>query len=273
LSPFLPASRDLATMTERPGIALVQHDNVLLLTIDRPEVRNALHPPALRAMTQAIEDAGNDKAIGALVITGAGRRVFCAGLDLRSLAAKDPDIEEAIAAFEQVLRSPERVPIIAAVRGNAIGGGFELMLKCDMAVSADDVVFGLPEVSRGLIPGGGATLLPARIPLAAALELGLTGAPQTAQRLFQLGLVNRVVPADEVLPAALALAGRIADNAPLAVAATRELMWTTYREGTVRGWQAVERLQRERHPGREHEMREGMAAFAEKRQPDWHRRG
>jgi enoyl-CoA hydratase len=260
-------------MTEGSGIELVRHGRVLLLTIDRPEVRNALHPQALRAMTKVIEDASDDKAIGAIVITGAGRRSFCAGMDLRALTANDPDLGGAITAFEQVLRSPSRLPMVAAVCGNAIGGGFELMLKCDLAVAADDVVFGLPEVSRGLIPGVGATLLPARIPLAIALEFGLTGAHQTARRLFQLGLVNRIMPADEVLPAALALAGQIADKAPLAVAATRELMWTTYREGTVRGWQAVERLQRERHPEREHEMREGLAAFAEKRQPDWHRRG
>jgi enoyl-CoA hydratase/carnithine racemase len=269
LSPFLPASCDLATMTERPGTILVRHDNVLLLTIDRPEVRNALHPPALRAIIQAIEDAGNDKEIGAIVITGAGRRAFCAGLDLRSLAAKDPDIEEAIAAFEQVLRSPERVPIVAAVCGNAIGGGFELMLKCDLAVAGDNVVFSLPEVTRGLVPGGGATLLPARIPLAVAIELGLTGLPQSAGRLFQLGLINQVVPADDVVPAALALAGHIAKNAPLAVAATRELMWTTFREGAMRGQRALEEFQRETHPGRSREVREGLAAFAEKRRPDW----
>jgi enoyl-CoA hydratase len=258
-------------MTEVSGIELVRRGRVLLLTIDRPEVRNALHPPALRAMAKAIADAGNDKAIGTIVITGSGRRSFCAGMDLRALAANDPDIAGAIATFEQVLQSPNRLPIVAAVCGNAIGGGFELMLKCDLAVDADDVVFGLPEVSRGLIPGGGASLLPARIPLAVALELGLTGVPQSAQRLLQLGLVNRVVPADEVLPTALVLAGQIAENAPLAVAATRELMWMTYREGAARGWQAVELLQGERHPGREQEMREGLAAFAEKRQPDWRR--
>jgi len=256
-------------MTDGSGIDLTRDGRVLVLTIDRQEVRNALHVPALRAMTQAIEDAGRDKAIGAMVITGAGRLCFCAGMDLRALKNGDPEIGDAVRAFEAAIQSPERVPIIAAVAGNAIGGGFELMLKCDLAVAADDVVFALPEVSRGLVPGGGATLLPARIPLAVALEFALTGAPQSAARLFELGLLNAVVPAEALMSAALSLARRIADNAPLAVAATRALMWKTFRDGAADSWRALEDIQRAPDPDRRREVQEGLAAFAEKRAPVW----
>jgi enoyl-CoA hydratase len=257
-------------MTDASGILLARHDRVLVVTMDRQEVRNALHPTALHALADVIESSGRDASIGALVLTGAGDRAFCTGMDLRALMNGQAEAAgAAIEALERAFQSPERAPIISAVQADAIGGGFELMLKCDLAIAAETVMFGLPEVTRGMVPGGGATLLPARIPLALALEIALTGELQSAARLLQLGLLNKVVPAAEVQTAAIGLAARIAKNAPLAVAATRDLMWTTYQNGAAQGKAALDALIRERHEGRQREMREGLAAFREKRAPKW----
>jgi enoyl-CoA hydratase len=155
-------------------------------------------------------------------------------------------------------------PIIAAVNGTAVAGGFELVLACDLAVVADHAKFGLPEVKRGLVAAGGGTNLPRRIPLALALELALTGETFDAARALELGLVNRVVPGDRVLDEALALAGLIARNGPLALRVTKELM-----------------LAQAQGAGRDEigaatagvfasaDAKEGATAFAEKREPRW----
>ena len=141
------------------------------------------------------------------------------------------------------------------------------MMKCDIAVAAEHARFGLPEASRGLLAGGGATLLPCRIPLAVALELGMTGESIDATRAWQLGLVNHVVPADQVVDRAVALASRIADNAPLAVAALRRAMWTAAIDGGAAAWQQTQVEQQV--VGSSDDAREGIAAFREKRRPRW----
>ena len=181
------------------GLRSERAGRVLVLTIDRPEVRNALDPATLDAIAAALTDAALDDAIGAVVLTGAGHDSFSSGMDLRALEHDRAEAARASRAFDVVMRDGDRIPIVAAVAGNAIGGGFEIALRCDLVVAADDVVFGLPEVGRGLVPGGGGTLLPSRISLAVALELGLTGEPITVQRAYDLGLVNRVVPRGDVL--------------------------------------------------------------------------
>jgi enoyl-CoA hydratase len=248
----------------------LQHERdgrVLVLTIDRPEVRNALDPATLDAIAAALTDAALDAAIGAVVLTGAGYESFSSGMDLGALEHDRAEAARASRAFDAVMRDGDRIPIVAAVAGNAIGGGFEIALRCDLVVAADDVVFGLPEVARGLVPGGGGTLLPSRVSLAVALELGLTGEPITVQRAYSLGLVNRVVPRADVLSSAIALASRIAANAPGAVAATRRLMWVTATDGAGAGLTAL----REQPPSatRDREAVEGLAAFFEKRAPRW----
>ena len=196
-----------------------------------------------------------------------GHDSFSSGMDLRALERDRADAARASRAFDAVMRAPDRIPIVAAVAGNAIGGGFEIALRCDLVVAADDIVFGLPEVTRGLVPGGGGTLLPSRISLAVALELGLTGEPIGVQRAFELGLVNRVVPRADVRPTALALAARIAANAPGAVAATRRLMWITATDGAATGLVALR--DQTASAQRDREAAEGLAAFFEKRSPRW----
>ena len=203
---------------------------VAVLRWDRQEVRNALDPATLLALSSSIATAAGDPDVRACVLTGTGDVAFSAGMDLKALAADRSSVGAAVAAWNAAIDAPDRVPLVAAVGGMAMGGGFEIALRCDLVVAAEGVEFGLPEVKRKLVPGGGGLLLPRRIPLALSLELGLTGAPVTAARLFELGLVNRVVPAHRVLDEAIALAATIAEHAPETVAAIRRGMWAAVAE-------------------------------------------
>lgn len=216
------------------SLSSARRDGVLVLTWDRQDVRNALDPATLLALASAIHGAETDPEVRACVLTGAGTVAFSAGMDLKALAADRSTVGAAVAAWEAAVASPARVPLVAAVNGMAMGGGFEIALRCDLVVAGDDVTFGLPEVKRRLVPGGGGLLLPRRIPLAVALELGLTGAPVTATRLHDLGLVNRVVPGAQVLDVAVALAAVVAAHAPDTVAAIRRGMWASVTEPAPR---------------------------------------
>jgi enoyl-CoA hydratase len=233
-------------LTQRTG-------NVLVLTLNRPAVRNALNPELKDRLLSALQDADADPDVRVVVLTGAGP-VFCPGMDLKAFA-KGADFGGLSAYYREGIAKP----VIAALNGSALGGGFELALACDLIVAAEEATIGMPEVKRGLFAAGGGTTLSARIPLATALELGLTGDPITASRAQQIGLVNAVVPADRVLPAALELAARIAANAPLGVAITKKLL----RE---RRWGEPEETAAVFHSA---DAMEGARAFAERRQPVW----
>lgn len=203
---------------------------VSILTWDRQDVRNALDPATLSSLSSSIAAATADPEVRACVLTGAGVLAFSAGMDLKALAADRSSVGAAVAAWEAATTAPDRVPLVAAVNGMAMGGGFEIALRCDLVVAGEDVVFSLPEVKRKLVPGGGGLLLPRRIPLALSLEIGLTGEPVSARRLHELGLVNRLAPADRVLDEAIALAEGIAQHAPETVAAIRRGMWASVAE-------------------------------------------
>ncbi|MEO8691906.1 MAG: enoyl-CoA hydratase-related protein [Acidimicrobiales bacterium] len=240
---------------------------VLVITVDRQHRRNALDPETIFALATLLTEATADRGTSVVVLTAAGTESFGSGMDLHALAADRERAGEAVRALNAIMRSPDRVPLVAAVNGSAMAGGFELMMRCDVAVAAEHARFGLPEASRGLLAGGGATLLPCRIPLAVALELGMTGDAIDATRAWQLGLVNHVVPADEVVDRAVALATRIADNAPLAVAAMRRTMWTAAIDGGAAAWEQTQAEQQV--VGSSDDAREGIAAFREKRRPRW----
>ena len=203
------------------------------------------------------------------MLTGTGDRAFCAGMDLRAFAAGDSfgfGDDDVAHAFHRLLEGKVAVPVVGAANGAAVAGGFELLLGCDVIVAAEHATFGLPEVQRGLLPAGGGTFLGTRVPLSIALEITLTGDPITAARAYELGLVNAVVPGDEVVDRAVAIAERIARNGPLAVTAVKELV----RLGVVDTARAWERL-RELQPvvfGSE-DAREGALAFVEKRPAVW----
>src|SRR3954468_20254644 len=188
-------------------------DGVLVLTMNRPEARNALNRDLYRAIGDAFVHAETDPDVRAIVLTGAGDEAFCAGMDLKAFAAGEPIGPGDGPGTTVFVERCYPKPIVAAVNGAAVAGGFGVMLGCDIIVAAEHATFGLPEVKRGLVGVGATTRASLRLPPAVTLELALTGEPMDAQRALHYGLVNRVVPAAEVLPLAIAIAEQIAANA------------------------------------------------------------
>ncbi len=252
-----------------------QDGGVLVVTIDRPEARNALNLAARLALVEAWTAFRDDPSLRVGILTGAGDRSFCAGADLKEMGAF-LKAQSPIERREQREREPglgaltrnfdAGKPIIAAINGHCLGGGLELALACDLRVAAEHATFGLPEVTRGILPGAGGTQrLPRMIPYGIALELLFTGDALDAATALRLGLVNRVVPAADVLPTARALAERIAKNAPLAVQGARA--------AAMRGRhlpldEALRLEQLYAEPVRATEdAEEGVRAFVEKREP------
>jgi enoyl-CoA hydratase/carnithine racemase len=246
-----------------------QDGPVVVLRLNRPEARNALTTGLLEDLGRAIVEAEADDGVRALVLTGTGDRAFSSGMDLRSFsggADMTAVAPEAWDAYLRLLRSEVTVPMVGAANATALAGGLELLLGCDLIVASSEARLGLPEVRRGLFPGGNGTAIGRRVPLAVALEMTLTGQSIDADRAHHLGLVNAVVPPAEVVPTAVALAQRIAANAPLGVAACRELV----RIAAVGDPTAPERLTHWQHLvfGSD-DAREGAAAFVERRDPVW----
>jgi enoyl-CoA hydratase/carnithine racemase len=243
-----------------------RHGAVAVLRLNRPDARNALDGPLMAALVDAIDAAEGDAEVRAVVLTGTGDRAFCAGMDLRAFAAGEGAGPEVLEGFQRLLRSEVAVPVVGAINATALAGGFELLLACDVVVASSEAKFGIPEVKRGLFAAGGGTTLGTRIPMAIALELALTGDPITAERALALGLVNEVVEPADVLPAAIALAERIAANAPLGLAATKELVRLSVSDPSavparLRHWQGVVFASED--------AKEGATAFVEKRAPNW----
>ncbi|GHH31328.1 crotonase/enoyl-CoA hydratase family protein [Lentzea cavernae] len=239
--------------TERVGSAL-------LITIDRPEARNAVNAAVATRLSAALDEleATPDLRVG--VLTGAGGS-FSAGMDLKAaLQGESPVVGDR--GLGGLTEASLTKPLIAAVEGYALGGGFELALGCDLVVAAEDAKFGLPEVKRGLIAAaGGVVRLPQRIPHHLAMEILLTGEPVDGRRAGELGLANRVVPNGEAAAVALQLAEQIALNAPLALAAVKAVVrsrdpWAAQRAESARLMTTAD-------------VREGMTAFAERRAPQW----
>ncbi len=236
-------------------------DNVLVLTLNRPDAGNALNGALSEALSNALNDAAADDDVRVVVVTGAGEKIFCAGMDLKAFAAGE-DLARIGLGFA-ALRNFKK-PLIAAVNGHALAGGFEVVMMCDLVVSVETARFGIPEVKRGLFAAGGGVRLPARIPLAVALEMGLTGDPIDAARAKELGLVNQVVPAAGLREAALALASRVSANGPLAVQATKQLMLDEIGGGNPA---LLGELQKKVFSSED--AKEGAVAFAQKRAPEW----
>ncbi len=252
-----------------PELVRERRGAVSVVRINRPEARNALNRAVFVGLAEAITEAEADPEVRAIVLTGTGERTFCAGLDLRDFAEQGSpgaDTADAMEVFLRLQNGEVTVPMVGAANGAAVAGGMEMLLGCDVVVASPGCRFGLPEVTRGLFPGGSGTTIGTRIPLAVALELILTGELIDAARAYELGLVNRVVAPDEVLPTAVALAERIAANGPLAVAAAKELvrLWATdpaAAPGRREHWQKV--------VFDSEDAREGARAFVEKRPPVW----
>ena len=239
-----------------------------ILTLNRPEARNAMSPELSLALDQAFDELDGDTEVLAVVITGNGP-VFCAGADLKVIASGNAaGINAPVGGFGGLAWRDFSKPVIAAVNGPAVAGGFELVLACDLVVAAEHAVFGLPEVQRGLLAAaGGPIRLAARVPLPTALEIVITGDPIPAARAYELGLVNRVVPADRVLDEALALAERIGRNSPAAIRAGRALVRGCVDATEAEGWELTRRLSQDVFASGD--AIEGATAFAEKRDPVW----
>jgi len=240
--------------------------HVELLTINRPEARNAINRATAVALSEALDECEIDDDVWVVVLTGAGDKAFSAGMDLKAFATGEFPITEK--GFGGITKRNFTKPLIAAANGAALAGGFEMMISCDMVVAADDAKFGIPEATRGLIAGGGGLIrLPKRVPLTVAYELALTGDPIDAARAYELGLVNRVVPGDQVLDVAIALAERIAKNAPLAVRTSKDVMRRSIELSEADAWTANDEAFG--MIGRSADAMEGAVAFAEKREANW----
>ncbi|MCW3016450.1 MAG: Enoyl-CoA hydratase [Solirubrobacterales bacterium] len=240
---------------------------VLVLTLNRPEVRNAVDKPLADAIAAALDELDADDTLSVGVITGAGKG-FCAGMDLKAFAATGDRPWAGDRGFAGIVRRSSDKPLIAALEGFAVAGGLEIALACDLIVAAEGTKLGVPEVKRGLVAAGGALRrLPRLLPYALAMELALTGELITADRAHALGMVNRLVAPGETLDEALKLAEAIAANGPLALRATKTIMrdqfsWDDtefwgHQEGRVGPVMASE------------DAREGARAFTEKRAPEW----
>ncbi|MGH9019873.1 MAG: crotonase/enoyl-CoA hydratase family protein [Acidimicrobiales bacterium] len=246
-------------LTERRG-------RVALITLNRPEARNAINRATAEALEAALNDAEMDAEVWAIVLTGAGDKAFCAGMDLKAFASGETPFTAH--GFAGITRRFCPKPIVCAANGSALAGGLEIMISCDVVVAADHARFGIPEATIGLIAGaGGLTRLSKRVPLAVALEMALTGAPVDAERAYDVGLVNRVVPGDQVLDAAMALAERIVKNAPLAVRASKRVVVETLDLSDDDAW--VVNDEAFGAVARSADAMEGAVAFAEKREPKW----
>ena len=243
--------------------------HVEVLTINRPEARNAINGAVSVGIGTALDELAEDPDVWVVVLTGSGDKAFSAGMDLKAFAAGEgAAIMTASGGFGGIARREFGKPIVAAVNGSALAGGFEVMLSCDLVVAADHATFGIPEAKRGLIAAaGGLVRLPKRLPLAIALEMALTGDPIDAERDLALGLVNRVVPGDHLMEEALALADRIAENAPLSIRYSKDVIRRAAEVPESEAW-AVSDAATAVVFGSADAM-EGPVAFAEKRAPNW----
>jgi enoyl-CoA hydratase len=252
--PFGRGSRD-------PAVALV--------TIDRPEVLNALDAKVMAGLAAAFQRLEADPTCRAIVLTGGGTRAFAAGADVKGMVDATPDTIDGAGGFEHwATIAGVGVPVIAAVRGFALGGGCELALQCDLIVAGDDATFGQPEIKLGIIPGAGGTQrLPRAIGKARAMELILTGRSIDAREAERLGMVSFVVPAEETLDRALELAGRIAALPPLAVRSAKAMVNATQELPLADGLRLERRVFFDLFAT--DDQHEGMTAFIEKRPPRW----
>ena len=256
------------TTTEQATELVVteRHDGVLTITINRPAQKNAINRDVAVALASALDLLDSDPSLSVGVLTGAGG-TFSAGMDLKAFANGQTPILPG-RGFGGLTQAEVRKPLIAAVEGWALGGGFEMVLACDLIVAAQDAKFGLPEVKRGLIAGeGGVIRLPRRIPYHVALTVLLTGEPISAADAEQYGLVSEITATGAALAGAQELAQRVAGNAPLALARVKQVLRDT--QG-LNDSEAFARQAKDAHSLLDNEdAHEGALAFAEKRAPVW----
>jgi enoyl-CoA hydratase len=248
-----------AVLTEADG-------PVAVVTINRPTARNAVNEAVASGMAATLDDLETQTDIQVIVLTGAGG-TFCAGMDLKGFLTGENPLAGG-RGFGGIVERPPGKPVIAAVEGYALAGGFEIALACDLIVASEEAMFGLPEVTRGLVAAAGGLLrLPRRVPYHLAMEIALTGERVAAARLHQAGLISQLVPAGQALDRARQLAARIAANAPLALETTKRIVVESG------DWPSAEAFARQNDimapVFSSADAVEGATAFAEKRAPVW----
>ena len=242
------------------------NDGIMTITINRPKAKNAVNLAVAEGIAAAMIELDSNDSIRVAILTGADG-TFCSGMDLKAFVTGELPVIEG-RGFAGLVETPPQKPLIAAIEGYALAGGFELAICCDLIVAADDSKFGIPEAKRGLVAAaGGLMRLPKQVPPRIAMELALTGDFFTAQRAYEIGLINRVVEKGTALDAAKALAASIVANGPLAVAASKRVMVESQE------WSAEEMFDRQNAICNpvfvSHDAIEGATAFAEKRPPNW----
>jgi enoyl-CoA hydratase len=258
----------MVDLTDTSRLVLTERhdDHTLIITLNRPEARNAISAALANAIDAVLSEFEADDTLWTAILTHAGP-TFSAGADLKDVANGIHEMVLADSGFAGIARRRRRKPLIAAVDGQALGGGLEICLACDLVVASDASQFGLPEVKRSLLAAaGGLVRLPRLIPPTVAMEMVLTGSPIRAQRAYELGLVNRITQGN-ALAAALTLAREINANAPLAVRASRSLVTVGPDMNEDEAWQAVSSEMEVIRSSED--FKEGPRAFVEKRPPAW----
>ncbi|MBI4283187.1 MAG: enoyl-CoA hydratase/isomerase family protein [Chloroflexi bacterium] len=239
---------------------------IAVFTINRPEAMNALNNEAHRELCDGMLDFRDDPDLWVAIVTGVGNKAFCAGDDLKEVGSRRTGDDKPVKAYR--LANTIWKPFIAAINGYCLGGGLELALSCDLRIAAEHSRFGLPEILRGVMPlGGGMQYLPRFIPRAKAAEILLMGQQMDAQEAHRIGLVNRVVLPEQLMPTALEWAETICQASPLAVRASKEAMLRGYDLTLAEGFQVDSEVSRAVDSSED--SREGVRAFIEKRKPVW----
>jgi enoyl-CoA hydratase len=254
--------------TTEPAVVSERKGNLLIIRLNRPQARNAVNGDLARGLEAAIDELEGDETLTAGVLAGNGP-VFCAGADLKVIAAgKDAELATERGGFGGLVRRKRAKPLIAAVHSTAFAGGFELVIACDMIVAAEGIQFGLPEVKRSLVAlAGGLVELPALIGDKLAYEVALTGEPIPVERLYQVGFINRLTPADKVFDEAVRLAEAVCANGPLSVRASKRIIAEGRDLDTDARWKLANDIG---YPVfRSEDAKEGARAFIEKRKPVW----
>jgi enoyl-CoA hydratase len=260
----MPAEEATAVSTE--PVLTERNGNVLVITLNRPEVRNAVNGALAEGVAHALDELDEDGDLSVGVLTGAGG-FFCAGMDLGAFV-KGESPWYGDRGFAGIAQRASRKPLIAAIEGFAVAGGMEIALACDMVVAARGAKMGIPEAKRSLVAAGGALLrLPRRMPYHVVMELALTGDPLPAERFAELGLVNHITEPGGAVEAALELAGRVAANGPLALAASKRILQEQADWSTAEMWEKQGAISGPVMASED--AKEGASAFKEKRDPVW----
>jgi len=253
-------------MSDSEAVLTERRENVLLITIDRPEVRNAVNAAVAEGIAGALEELDGDEQLSVGILTGAGG-FFCAGMDLGAFVkGESPWFGDR--GFAGIAQRASRKPLIAAIEGFAVAGGMEIALACDLIVAARGAKLGIPEAKRSLVAAGGALLrLPRRMPYHMVMELALTGDPLPAERFHEFGVVNRIAEPGGAVDVALELAASVAKNAPLALIASKRILQEQYDWSTAEMWEKQGAISGPVFASED--AKEGANAFKEKRGPVW----